>query len=243
MAMSSRSTRRSPVEAAGDDGLAKFVEEFKRHNIIVPYYEICPSQALYFVPLPSLRHLQVRRATSPPSLDELRQSIIAAASIRRASRRTRTHRHDGVSRTVIREALRQLESEGLVAISPTSPIVRTLTVEEAPHLCHSRRSRRTRRALFTEQADQAQVARLERALSVVEKAYDSGDVTPCSKTKNNFYEVLFERKSETLASMLAILHGRIWRCAASASRTRTVRWSGPPKPEKSSRAGSSDSRA
>jgi DNA-binding GntR family transcriptional regulator len=148
-------------------------------------------------------------------LDELRQSIIAG----RLNPGERLVEREliammGVSRTVIREALRQLESEGLVAIVPNKgPIVRTLTVEEARDIYAIRAVLEGLAArLFTEQADQAQIARLERALSVVEKAYDSGDVNSMLETKNNFYEVLFEgTKSETLASMLAILHGRIWR--------------------------------
>jgi len=120
----------------------------------------------------------------------------------------------GVSRTVIREALRQLESEGLVAIVPNKgPIVRTLTVEEARDIYAIRAVLEGLAArLFTEQADQTQIVRLELALSVVEKAYDSGDAATMLVTKNNFYEALFEgAKSETLSSMLAILHGRIWR--------------------------------
>jgi DNA-binding GntR family transcriptional regulator len=120
----------------------------------------------------------------------------------------------GVSRTVIREALRQLESEGLVAIVPNKgPIVRMLTVEEARDIYAIRAVLEALAArLFTEQADQTEITRLEHALSVVEKAYDSGHAEAMLETKNNFYEVLFEgAKSETLASMLAILHGRIWR--------------------------------
>jgi DNA-binding GntR family transcriptional regulator len=148
-------------------------------------------------------------------LDELRQSIIAG----RLNPGERLIEREliammGVSRTVIREALRQLESEGLVAIVPNKgPIVRTLTVEEARDIYAIRAVLEGLAArLFTEQADQAQISRLGRALSTVEKAYDSGDAEAMLETKNNFYEVLFAgAKSETLASMLAILHGRIWR--------------------------------
>jgi DNA-binding GntR family transcriptional regulator len=148
-------------------------------------------------------------------LDELRHSIIAG----RLNPGERLVEREliammGVSRTVIREALRQLESEGLVAIVPNKgPIVRTLTVEEAREIYAIRAVLEGLAArLFTEHADQTQIVRLELALSAVEKAYDSGDAATMLVTKNNFYEVLFEgAKSETLSSMLAILHGRIWR--------------------------------
>lgn len=148
-------------------------------------------------------------------LDELRQSIIAG----RLNPGERLVEREliammGVSRTVIREALRQLESEGLVAIVPNKgPIVRTLTVEEAHEIYAIRAVLEGLSArLFAELADEAQITRLEQSLYVVEKAYDSGDTESMLETKNNFYEALFEgAKSETLSSMLAILHGRIWR--------------------------------
>src|SRR3984893_8702053 len=160
----------------------------------------------------------IRKSAAPlrrQVLDELRQSIIAG----RLNPGERLVEREliammGVSRTVIREALRQLESEGLVAIVPNKgPIVRTLTVEEARDIYAIRAVLEGLAArLFTEQAGPIEIAHLERALSVVEKAYDSGDAVSMLETKNNFYEVLFAgAKSETLASMLAILHGRIWR--------------------------------
>lgn len=69
--------------------------------------------------------------------------------------------------------------------------------------------------LFTENADDAQVKRLAQALEVVVKAYDGGDAQQVLKTKNRFYDVLFEGAgSETLSSMLGTLHARIWRWRA-----------------------------
>ena len=184
--------------------------------MVVPYYENMPKSS----PLPrrSSALAAIPKAAAPlrrQVLDELRQSIIAG----RLNPGERLVEREliaimGVSRTVIREALRQLESEGLVAIVPNKgPVVRALTVEEARDIYAIRAVLEGLAArLFTEQAGDAQIARLDRALSTVEKAYDSGDAGSMLETKNNFYEVLFEgAKSETLASMLAILHGRIWR--------------------------------
>jgi DNA-binding GntR family transcriptional regulator len=151
-------------------------------------------------------------------LDELRQSIITG----RLNPGERLVEREliammAVSRTVIREALRQLESEGLVAIIPNKgPVVRTLTVEEAHDLYTIRAVLEGLAArLFAEQADDKQIARLEQALSLVEQAYDSGQAEKMLETKNRFYEVLFEgANSSTLSSMLGMLHGRIWRWRA-----------------------------
>jgi GntR family transcriptional regulator, trigonelline degradation regulator len=151
-------------------------------------------------------------------LDELRQSIIAG----RLNPGERLIERElismmGVSRTVIREALRQLESEGLVAIVPNKgPIVRTLTLEEAHDLYAIRAVLEGLAArLFVEQADDHQIARLEKAFAFLETAYESADAPKMLEAKNTFYEALFEgAKSATLSTMLGMLHGRIWRWRA-----------------------------
>jgi GntR family transcriptional regulator, trigonelline degradation regulator len=151
-------------------------------------------------------------------LDELRQSILAGRlhpGERLVERELISMM--GVSRTVIREALRQLESEGLVAIVPNKgPVVRTLTIEEARDLYAIRAVLEGLAArLFVEQADEAQISRLERALGAVEKAYDSGVADKMLEAKNTFYDALFEgAKSPTLSTMLGMLHGKIWRWRA-----------------------------
>lgn len=132
----------------------------------------------------------------------------------------------GVSRTVIREALRQLESEGLVDIIPNKgPVVRTLTWEEAQDLYAIRAVLEGLAArLFTENAGETQTAQLEHALLGVADAYESGDPERVLDAKGTFYDVLFAgAKSQTLSSMIAMLHGRIrrWRSIGVSHPKRT----------------------
>jgi GntR family transcriptional regulator, trigonelline degradation regulator len=151
-------------------------------------------------------------------LDELRQSIIAG----RLQPGARLIEREliammGVSRTVIREALRQLESEGLVAIIPNKgPIVRELTRSEARDLYVIRAVLEGLAArLFVENAKDADIDRLEKELDATATAYAEGNTELILASKNRFFEVLFEGAgSETLSSMLGTLHVRIWRWRA-----------------------------
>jgi DNA-binding GntR family transcriptional regulator len=169
-------------------------------------------------PLPTV---EVQRLAAPlrqQVVDGLRQAIIDGrlAPGARLIERELTEMMR-VSRTVIREALRQLESEGLIAIIPNKgPVVRALTLAEAKDRYHIRTVLEGLAArLFTEHADDAQMKRIGQALEVVVKAYAGGDAQQVLETKNRFYDVLFEGAgSETLSSMLGTLHARIWRWRA-----------------------------
>jgi DNA-binding GntR family transcriptional regulator len=151
-------------------------------------------------------------------LDELRQSIIASRLLPGARLVERELiAMMGVSRTVIREALRQLESEGLVAIIPNKgPIVRELTLDEARDLYSIRAVLEGLAArLFVENADGRQIEMLERALGAIGDAYRGGNPEVILDAKNRFYDALFEGAgSETLSSMIGMLHVRIWRWRA-----------------------------
>ncbi len=123
----------------------------------------------------------------------------------------------GVSRTVIREALRQLESEGLVTNVPNKgPVVRELSPAEAKDLYTIRAVLEGLAArLFVQNAGDGELTRLAQVLDLVAGAYERGDAQDVLESKNRFYEVLFEGAgSETLSSMLGTLHARIWRWRA-----------------------------
>jgi DNA-binding GntR family transcriptional regulator len=169
-------------------------------------------------PLPSL---EIRKFAAPlrqQVLDGLRRAIIDGrlAPGMRLTERELT-KMMGVSRTVVREALRQLESEGLVALIPNKgPVVRALTLAEAKDLYSIRAVLEGLAARqFVENASEAQRKLLARALEVVASAYEKGDAQQVLDTKNRFYDVLFEGAgSETLSTMLSTLHARIWRWRA-----------------------------
>jgi len=123
----------------------------------------------------------------------------------------------GVSRTVVREALRQLESEGVIETVPNKgPVVRKLTLEEAEDLYQIRSVLEGLAArMFVTNAGKTDIAELKRAMSETVTAYRGGDPEIILKAKNRFYDVLTHGAgSDTLSSMLATLHTRIWRWRA-----------------------------
>jgi len=163
----------------------------------------------------------IRKAAAPlrrQVLEELRQSIISG----RLGSGARLIEREliammGVSRTVLREVLRQLETEGLIAIIPNKgPVVRALTLAEAKDIYAIRAVLEGLAArLFVANAGEAQLKKLEQALAATVAAYAGGDPERILRVKNRFYEYMFDgAASETLSTMIASLHARIWRWRA-----------------------------
>jgi DNA-binding GntR family transcriptional regulator len=151
-------------------------------------------------------------------IERLRESVISGhlSPGQRLTERELTESL-GVSRTVVREALRQLEAEGLIEVIPNKgPVVRTLTAEEAEDIYRIRAVLQGLAAQqFIANADEQQLAALEDALAAVVAAYDSGSAEQTVETKTRFYDVLIDgAASATLSSMLETLHARMWRWRA-----------------------------
>lgn len=169
----------------------------------------------------TLAPLTVRPQAAPlrqQVVDRLRAAVIAG-DLRPGQRLTERELIErvGVSRTVIREALRQLETEGLVETLPNrGPAVRALTRAEATDLYRIRASLEALAArLFVERAPESLVRQLAATLREVEGAYATGDAQAILEVKNRFYAVLHEGAgSAVLSSMLVGLHARIWRWRA-----------------------------
>ena len=162
-----------------------------------------------------------RRAPAPlrhQVLDYVRQAIISG----RLAPGARLVERDliemmGVSRTVIREALRQLEAEGLVATIPNKgPVVRELSAAEAKDLYAIRGALLGLAArFFVQNADDADVTKLRTALDDMVVCYDSGDPGRIVDAKTRFYDLLVAgARSDSLSVMLSTLHARIWRWRA-----------------------------
>jgi DNA-binding GntR family transcriptional regulator len=144
-------------------------------------------------------------------LDNLRQAIID----RRLAPGQRLIERElveltGVSRTSVREALRELAAEGLVTAIPNKgTVVSTVTVEEARQLYEVRSSLEALAGrLFVRHASPAQRKALQRALERVERA--SGKGAPVLAAKDAFYDVLFEGGgNEALRALVGTLHARV----------------------------------
>lgn len=100
----------------------------------------------------------------------------------------------GVSRTPIREALRQLETEELIQIIPNKgPVVREVSRQDALDIFQVREQMEGLAArLFAQTADDATIALLEEAVRNIESCIRKKEHSLLLKRKNEFYDVLLK---------------------------------------------------
>lgn len=118
----------------------------------------------------------------------------------------------GVSRTSVREALRELESEGLVTVLPNrGPIVSIVGIETAEAIYQVRTMLEGLAArLFTRRATDVQINALEKAVTALDRVYRDYSAGAFLAAKAEFYRILLEGAgNEVAATMLRAIHTRV----------------------------------
>ena len=174
--------------------------------------------------------IPIRRAAAPlrsQAVDYLRSAIVTGV-YKPGSRLLEKTLTDelGVSRTVIRESLRQLETERLVDIVPNyGPIVHTLTKREAAGLYEIRAVLEALAARnAAEHATADQVGRLRAALGQIREAAAGGDLGKTLELKGAFYDALVSASGNpTIGEVFGNVQARI-----STLRSRSLSHAGRP---------------
>ena len=118
----------------------------------------------------------------------------------------------GVSRTSVREALRQLEAEGLVESIPNKgPCVAAVTPETARDVFEIRASLESLLyRLFAERASSDQIKTFRREVKRVQKAYLRENAQEMDEACEGYYQVLFEGcGNKSIGPILRSLHARM----------------------------------
>ncbi|MBO1012327.1 GntR family transcriptional regulator [Achromobacter sp. SD115] len=118
----------------------------------------------------------------------------------------------GVSRTSVREALRELESDGLIENIPNKgPIVARISCKQAQSIYEVRAVMEGLAArLFAERASQAQIEQLASAIEGIGQVYADFSPERFIQAKGLFYQTLLEgADNEVVAQALKSIHVRV----------------------------------
>jgi DNA-binding GntR family transcriptional regulator len=125
-----------------------------------------------------------------------------------------------VSRSTIRESLRQLESEGLIRITPNKgPMITDLSAKEARDIYAIReRLESYAFALCAERANPRMIAAARTHLLAIKAAERAGKFADLQAAKTTFYDILFDHTGNpSLAALLKQLRAR---CALTRATNR-----------------------
>ena len=181
-----------------------------------------------------MNQLDDLKITHPPQtlreivLERMRGAILSGrfASGERLVERTLCDQL-GVSRSVVREAIRYLEAEGLVEIMPNKgPMVARMDWPQAEQIYEIRQLlEQSAAAACAEAADAVVKANLQAALHAIEAASQSAAMFEAT---TRFYEVIFTAAGHHIAwEVVQRLNGRISRLRAMTLAATDRRVSGP----------------
>lgn len=118
----------------------------------------------------------------------------------------------GVSRTLVREALRQLETERLIKVIPhRGPVVETITPDQADGIYRVREELEGLASqLFAERATAEHLNALKQAYTDLQVSHTQHDELAQLKAKNHFYRCLLDGAgNEALSNSLRLLNSQI----------------------------------
>lgn len=116
-----------------------------------------------------------------------------------------------VSRSVVREVLRHLETEGLVESTPQGPVVATLSMDQAMEIYELRALLEGHAAArCAERATDAQILELSALNQRIQAAFAANDLRGVMLRTTDFYEALFQAAGQGVAwSVVSGLNARI----------------------------------